>query len=91
MKNQIYRLPLTFSSNKELPLEFYIAEMNEVNPVRDTLCLAVQIVDGDSQMDAVLDQEELESLIDYLEKCERAIRDFNKHSKPIDTTLNEGK
>lgn len=82
MKNQIYRIEVAVSSGKSLDLEFSIVDTNDVNPYRELLCIGVQLTDGDIQMDAALDEEELESLIDYLQNCQRAIRQFNKESKP---------
>lgn len=82
MKNQIYRIRLSESKDKDLNLEFYIAETNDVEPYREKLCLGVLMMDGEVQMDAALDEDELESLIDYLRNCSYAINKFNKESKP---------
>lgn len=80
MKNQIYRIQVTPTEGSSMDLEFYIADTNDTNPYREMLCLGVTQVQGD--FDAALDEDELESLIDYLQNCQRAIKQFNKDSKP---------
>jgi len=83
MKNHIYRIELAKSDGTYPDIEFSVAETNELNPVRDILCLGICMMDKESQFDGSLDEKELESLIDYLQDCQRYISNFNKNSKPI--------
>lgn len=83
MKNHIYRIELSKSDGTYPDIEFSVVKTNEVNPVRNILCLEINMIDKECQFDGSLDEEELDSLIDYLQDCRRYISDFNKRSKPI--------
>lgn len=83
MKNHIYRIELSKSDGAYPDIELSVVETNEVNPIRNILCLEINMIDKKCQFDGSLDEEELDSLIDYLQDCRRYISDFNKRSKPI--------
>lgn len=83
MKNHIYRIELSKSDGTYPDIELSVVETNEVNPIRNILCLEINMIDKKCQFDGSLDEEELDSLIDYLQDCRRYISDFNKRSKPI--------
>jgi len=80
MKNHIYRIGLG-GNNFKPDLEFYVCETNEINPSRDILEMGIVVIGKDMQLDGDLDESELDSLIDYLQDCQRYIKQFNKNSK----------
>lgn len=81
MKNHIYRVELAKSDGTYPDIEFSVTETNEVNPFKDALCLGICMTDEDHRFDGSLDEEELESLIDYLHECKRYISNFNRKNK----------
>lgn len=82
MKNHIYRVELSKSDGSYPDIEFSVIETNEVNPFKDALCLGIRMADKEFQFDGSLDEEELESFIDYLQECKRYIYNFNKKNNP---------
>lgn len=85
MENTIYRINLESSKNKRIDLEFYVCGTNEVEPYRKTKELGIIIYDNKKlQLDASLDETELDALIEYLRDCKIYITNFNKESKTLD-------
>lgn len=64
-------------------LEFYVCNTNEVDPYRRIKEIGITVFNKEGlQLDASLDEIELDSFIEYLESCKRYIYNFNKNSKP---------
>lgn len=77
MENHIYRISLSDSHD----LEFYICGTNEIEPYRETREIGIYVLKGEMQLDAGLNESEIESLIKYLEDARRYINNFNRESK----------
>lgn len=89
MKNEFYRISDTNSSLAENrnDIEFYCCQTNELNPTRDIMELGIVVTDLKGlQIDFSLDQDELNSLINYLTRLYRYNEEFNNKSFP-DTNL----
>jgi len=83
MENQIYRIDLTDKKQ----LEFYIVGANSPEPYYKQKEIGVIIFGKDElQLDAVLDLDEVESLIDYLQDAKRHCEKYNSSQKPKDET-----
>lgn len=81
MKNQVYRL----SNGSGIHLDIWIVDTNEINPVKDIKEIAITIYDNkDLQIDFDLDEDDIKSLMNYLENSLEYIEKFNKESKPIE-------
>lgn len=78
MENVIYRIEL----NSDAQLEFYVCDTNELNPVRDIKEIGIVLLEGNNQLDGQLNENELDSLIDYLNDCKHYIAKFNEKSNP---------
>lgn len=86
MENTIYRVDMTEGNT----LEFYICGTNEVNPYRKIKEIGVTVFNKEGmQLDASLEPEELESLLEYLRNCQRHIDNFNRKSKAEELTDKE--
>jgi len=83
MENQIYRVGLTDKAFAEL----YVCHTNEIEPYRPIRELALVVIDGEKQFDASFAEEEIDSLIRYLEDCKTYIKVFNSKSKPREPEL----
>jgi len=74
MKNQIYRVDL----NDKKQIEFWICNTNAINPTIPQREVAITVLGQDGlQLDSSLDNDELESLIDYLQDAKRHCEKFN--------------
>lgn len=81
------------SRDRDMVLEFYICETNELNPHREIKELGIVMYEKDDdvrnsdnfrQMDNSNDFgiEEIDALIKYLCKAKKHIKTFNENSKP---------
>lgn len=74
MENQIYRLDATDNHT----VEFYVCATNETEPYRSIREMALTVTKKNIQIDASLNDDELESLIQYLKDCQQYIKEYNK-------------
>ena len=85
---QVFQFPMTFNKGNDMILEFYVCKTNEINPHRETRELGVVLYEKDNEIresnkfrqldnDDEFGVEEIESLIKYLNKVKRHIKDFN--------------
>ena len=70
MKNQFYRLFLT--NNMKLELSYY--DDSEDSPESHDKMLAICVYGKDLQFDAMLYEDEIDSLIDYLKRIKDEIK-----------------
>lgn len=82
MENTIYRVD-NFDGNHTL--EIHICDTNELNPYRDIKEIGIVVLNREGlQLNVSIDENELESLIEYLRNAQRHIDNFNRNSKPKD-------
>ena len=79
MENQIYRLKDGNASD----LEFWIVHTNDLEPYKEIRELGISATNKGLQLDFDVDENELKSLIKYLEESLEYIEDFNKKSRAI--------
>ena len=79
MENQIYRLKDGNASD----LEFWIVHTNDLEPYKEIRELGISVTNKGFQLDFDVDENELKSLIKYLEESLEYIEYFNKKSRAI--------
>ena len=79
MENQIYRLKDGNDSN----LEFWIVRTNDLEPYNEIRELGISVTNKGLQLDFDVNENELKSLIKYLEESLDYIKYFNKESRAI--------
>jgi len=79
MENQIYRL----KDGNRYDLEFWIVHTNDLEPYKEIRELGISVTNKGFQLDFDVDENELKSLIKYLEESLEYIEYFNKKSRAI--------
>ena len=74
MENHIYRIDAT----DKYIIEIYVCDTNETEPFRPIKEMALTVLKENLQIDASLNDAELESLIQYLKDCQQYIKEFNR-------------
>jgi len=79
MENQIYRL----KDGNGYDLEFWIVPTNDLDPYKEIRELGISVTNKGFQLDFDANENELKSLIKYLEESLEYIEYFNKKSRAI--------
>jgi len=79
MENQIYRL----KDGNDSGLEFWIVPTNDLEPYNEIRELGISVTNKGLQLDFDVNEDELKSLIKYLEESLEYIEYFNKKSRAI--------
>ena len=81
MKNVVYRTGALGIGNEKLSIEFYVSTSKVFNPEREIKELEIEISGENTSISADLNEEELDSLVDFLQDCRRHVMSFNESTK----------
>ena len=90
---QVFSIPMTFNRGNDMILEFFVCQTNELNPHREIKELGIVLYEKDFEVrqsdkfrqldnNNEMGVEEIESLIKYLQKVKKHIKNFNDKSIP---------